>query len=443
MWIQHKAKEGDTLDSIAKQYKNKDPKAILQYPGNSKVAARLKKGEELSKGEVVWVLDPKGKVYIVKKNGKDVVLTEKEYKDFQKKVDAKMLAVVRRHESKYGSAADRHNAQLAINNDQWIVAGVLGIVSSVPEPEWKPALAALKKVQAAYSKSDYKGFGAAAEKAEKVITAYENGVINWVNGLISAGEGTVTVLTHVKDAGMFCGTLAAVTIAAPATLGAAVAVGAASSAGVGLLYDGAENGSLAYNGMKTMSASEIGKRFLANAATGAAGAFIAGNLLKLIKGPLVNALMKNNVVKTQALRLATKVLPKKVFERELANVLSSIAKGGTIHVDKFMKMTNADRIALEAMVKFFTRFGNGLMMKKIGVNKKILAELESWVGTAPKELGGKDPKAAVDAATKKIASSSVADSLFDEILKENMKDFQKVLNEVITEHAKKLQKKAA
>jgi hypothetical protein len=53
MWSQHKAKEGDTLTSIAKQYKNKDPIEILKHAGNSKIAARLKRGEALRTGGLV------------------------------------------------------------------------------------------------------------------------------------------------------------------------------------------------------------------------------------------------------------------------------------------------------------------------------------------------------------------------------------------------------
>jgi hypothetical protein len=63
------------------------------------------------------VLDPKGKVDIVKKNGKDVILTEKEFKEFQKTVQRKMYEVVHRFEINYNCAADRHKMQVGLNND--------------------------------------------------------------------------------------------------------------------------------------------------------------------------------------------------------------------------------------------------------------------------------------------------------------------------------------
>jgi hypothetical protein len=80
VWKTHKCKEGDTLKSIAAQYKNKDPKAILNYPGNAKIAVDLKNDRPLKKGTLVCVLDDKGKCYTIKDTkGKSVVLDEKQY----------------------------------------------------------------------------------------------------------------------------------------------------------------------------------------------------------------------------------------------------------------------------------------------------------------------------------------------------------------------------
>ena len=441
IWIAIKAAEGDTLTSIAKTYKNKDAQAILKYPGNKKIATQLKKGESLAKGTMVWVLNPNGKCYVVEKGGCKTVLTEPEYKKLQKDIHKQMDQVVERQRINYNSAADRHIAQRKINDDQWFVSSVVGIMA-VDEPSSKKAFAAYKKLEAAGRKRDYKAFPALAAKCEEEVVAYTNGVIRWVNDLIDTAEGTVTVLEHVKTAGQFCGTLAAVTIAAPATLAAGVVVGAAASGGVGLLYDGAENTSLAANGMKTMSPAEIGKRFLVNAATGAAGALIAGGILKFAKGPIVNLLTKNGFVKQQAARVASRVIPKGVFEAELKNVAAAVTKNGTVHIDTFRKAIATDRVMIEAATKFFVRLGNGAFMKEIEASKKIEGVIFGWVKSAPKELS-KDEKAAGNAAADAVIKSGVADDIFDKVIKNNMKDFQKVLNEVLTEHVKKVEKKQA
>ncbi|MFC4671093.1 hypothetical protein ACFO5X_21265 [Seohaeicola nanhaiensis] len=444
MWISIKAQDGDTLDTIAKRYKNRDPKAILQYDGNKKIAARLKKGEALAKGETVWVLDPKGKVYIVKGPKGEVVLDEKEYKALQKDVHAKMDQFLERQRINYNYAVGRHDAQLKINEDQWFVASVVGTISSVDEPKngWKVAQAAYKALKKVVNARDYKGFPAAALVCEKEIAKYTNDVHNWIEGLISTAEGTVTVLTGVKEVGKFCGVLAAVTIAAPATLGAAVVVGAASSAGVGLLYDGGENVGLAANGMKTMSAAEIGKRFAANAATGAIAAGILGKLMPMLKGPLVKALTNNTLLRTQAARLA-KGLGGRVFMKELEiaceKILPGMTEKGTIHI-----LAIQERVLMEAASKFLVRAGNGLLHKLLQTGKVVRYiedVLIGWIQSVPAALN--DGKSLVDEAVKVIVKSGKVDAIFDDLIDENMDAFRKELRVVLEAHLSKYAKKAA
>jgi hypothetical protein len=74
---------------------------------------------------------------------------------------------------------------------------------------------------------------------------------------------------------------------------------------------------------------------------------------------------------------------------------------------KFMKMTNADRIAVEAMIKFLTRLNVGVIMKKIETNKQICKALFDRVKTAPKELVGSSPEGAVKVVTKKLDKKAV------------------------------------
>ncbi|MEX0337705.1 MAG: hypothetical protein AB3N11_01565, partial [Arenibacterium sp.] len=377
--------------------------------------------------------------------GKKVVLNEKEFKAFQKDVHAKMLEILQRQEINYNGAATRHNSQRKINKDQWIVALVLEAVTPADEPDWKPALAALKKLKAAYSKKDYAGFEAAAVNAEKAVKEYESGVLAWCEGLIASGELTVASLNVVKDAGAFCATLAVVTVAAPATLPAAIAVGAASSMGVGLMYDGYTNASLAANGMKVMSEGEIAKRMLANGVAGAAGAAIAGNVIKLLKGPVVRVVTNNAFLKAQALRLS-RTLPSKVFDKELVNVIKAyqkkygenvsltICKGGTVPAS----------IKVEVLLKFLVRSASGSVSKMIGSSKLIYKHVLDWIKTEPHALSG-DQKGLIKAAIDYLTQVGVFDLLFDDVVKSSMKVLQADLREKLEQLAEqelKKQKKA-
>lgn len=441
MWIKHKVKDGDTLHSIARQYKNKDPRAILDYAENKTLYKRLKDNQKLRKGDIVWVLDPKGKVYIIEKKGKKAVLNEKEFKAFQKDVHAKMLEILQRQQINYNGAVARHNAQRRVNDDQWMVAMVLEAMTSADEPDYKPAMAALKKLKAAYNKKDYAGFEGAAIKAELAVKEYENGVMAWCEGLIASGELSVAGLTVIKDAGAFCATLAVVTVAAPATLPAAIAVGATSSMGVGLMYDGYTNASLAANGMKVMSEGEIAKRMAANGVAGAAGAAIAGNVIKLLKGPVVRFISNNSFLKAQALRLS-KTLPSKVFDKELVNVIKAYQKrfGENVALTIEAGGKVPPSIKIEVLLKFLVRSVSGSAGKMVGSSKLIYDHILAWIKTDPHALSGKQ-KGIIDAAISHLNQKGVFDRMIDDIVNDNIKMIQADLREKLEQLAEQEMKK--
>ena len=445
MWIKIKTKDGDTLQKIASQYKTKFPDAILKYAGNKKIAQALKKGEALPKGTEVWVPDPKGKIYILDTAKGKVYLDEKQYQDHLKKVHKAMDDLRRRQYHTLDLAKMRHDAQAKINSDQWFVSSICSAFNKYDEPK-----AARKKAESAFKKLDgivkgrkYKQFEDAAVASEVAILNYKDGVIAWVDGLIGTAQSAVGKLEVVRDVGAFCGTVAVVTITAPASVTAAVIVGASSSAGVGLTYDLASNASLAANDMKTMSAGEIGKRMLSNGIAGAAGAAIAGNLIKLVKGPIFKIISSNAFVKNQAIRLAKGVLPDKVFAREFDNVMKALAKEGTVCMEGAMKRLNPERIMIEALTKFFVRVGTGGFSKHFGASKLIHDWLLGWIKTGPSELQSKDGKAAAQAAANALAKSGAINDFFEEFVKINMTEFKKDLNAVIQVHAQKAMKKAA
>ncbi len=445
MWIKIKTKEGDTLDKIASQYKAKFPEAIWKYAGNKKIAQALKKGEALPKGTEVWVLDPKGKVYILETPKGKKYLDEKQYQDHLKKVHKAMDDLRRRQFHMLDLAKMRHDAQNKINSDQWFVSSICSAFNKHDEPKAgrKKAESAFKKLDGIVKGRKYKQFEDAAVASEVAILNYKHGVIAWIDGLIGTAESAVGGLEVVRDVGAFCGTVAVVTITAPASIPAAMAVGAASSAGVGLTYDVASNASLSANGMKTMSAGEIGKRMLSNGIAGAAGAAIAGNLIKLIKGPVLKIITSNAFVKNQAIRLAKGVLPTKVFEREFANVMKALAKEGTVGIEAAMKRLNPERIMIEALTKFFVRVGTGGFSKEFGASKLVHDWLLSWVKTGPSALQSKDGKSAAQSAANELTKSGAINDFFEEFVKVNMTEFKKDLNAVINSHAQKVAKQAA
>lgn len=452
MWIQHKAKDGDTLDKIAKQYKNKDPNAILQYAKNKKFAKTLKAGGALKKGQVVWVLDPKGKCFIVTKNGKKVVLDEKQFKAFKRDVDKKMFESRDKLIVLYNNAVDRHFFQRKVNREHWFVSTISRMnVYSASEPSWKPASNAMEKLDKIVRSRDYAKFKKMLPVTEDVVVKYANDVTAWINGLMNTADSAQRKLGGVRDVGKFCGVLAAVTIAAPATLTAGIVVGAGSSAGIGLLYDGAEKASNTYHSINSRSTREIVERTVQNALAGGFGAAITGKIVGAVKGPFIKMISSNSFIKKQALHLTKYVLPKSVIQKEAANVLASkqtqalvaqATKNGTVHIDKLKDLIGSDRIVLEALTKFLVRSGSGAFSKHFGMGKLYYDRIGDIVNGNVRNLGTSQD-AIVSGVLKMMTNGSTANVFFATFLEANMKEFQKDLHEVMTSHVKKSAKKLA
>ena len=133
--------------------------AVGTNSGNKKVADRLKKGQKLKKDEVVWVLDPKGTVYVIDTPKGKKILDEKQYQEYLKNVHKTMDRVLKTQQHKFKYAAMRHDAQAKINDDQWFVSAVVGAFSSVDEPksQRKRAEGALKIPELTSTHTEFSG----------------------------------------------------------------------------------------------------------------------------------------------------------------------------------------------------------------------------------------------------------------------------------------------
>ncbi len=439
MWIEHKAKDGEKFQDLLKKYKTKDPNSVLKNPKNKPVLAVLKKNGPLKKGMVIWFPDPKAKVYVIKDTkGKPVVLTEKQYREHMKNVHKTMDAVLARQQRKLDDAVYRHEAQAKINADQWFVSSIVGAFSSVKEPKALrgKATAVFNGFAGAVKGRKYAQFKKLAVASEEILTRYQNEVSKWVGGLISTAEGSVTVLKGVRDSAIFVESIAIVSVAAPASLAAGVLIGAGTNAGVNLVADGADALGRGIAGAKQRSLGELGQRLLVNSVTGAAGAAIAGVLVKTVAGPLGKALLNNKFLSDKVASLASKTVANKVFEAEAKNAATKMAqnlakKGISIPADsllQFLKLGPArNEILVSAMGKLFTRIGTKGFMKHIGAGSAVNEFIETWIKQNPKKLQGKDKNKIAELAIKDLLKSEKADQVYEAVLKENIPGLQKEL----------------
>lgn len=400
---------------------------MLQYSGNKKRVAMMNSNEPFPVKTLLWVPNPNGKLHILDGLDGRLVLDEAQYKQYIKNVHRVMDKMQMSMQQDLGYATGRHDDLKALNDDQWFVSSVVGVFSDVPEPKKsrKEAEAAYQKMLAVVKSRNYAKFQVAAERAEKALVIYQNDVNKWTGDMINTAEGTVKNLKRAKKAGAFCGTVVAVTVAAPASLTAAVVTGGLSSGGVNLAYDGFDQIGRTTTGVKPRSLKDLRSRFLTNVATGAGGALLAGGLLKHVGGPLVTALLSKPSIAKLSVKFAERAIVQRVFEKE-ANILANqlAKKGSKISVEEYIKVMTHDRVMTQALTKWMVRSGSGGLVKFFEADKKALNELKSWIAANPDKMGGKDVNKVSAAVAADFAKSKAGAQLVEDYLAANMKEFR-------------------
>ncbi|MEM9250190.1 MAG: hypothetical protein AAGB05_16035 [Pseudomonadota bacterium] len=430
MWIVYTTKPGDTMDTIIAKQKIKDPATVLTHKANKPIYKDLKAGKPLPKGTKVTIPDPKGKVYVVKTQSGTKYMSEAAYKDYLKGVNEKMDEALFALKQRFTYATGRHDAQLKINNDQWIVAFCLEAVNSVPEPKSrKKAESAFKAAEKACKARNYKGFEKAAEPANQAIAVYKTEVLSWIDGLINAGENTVTVLDGVKKVGMVCGAVAATSVIAPAGLAAGVLTGAVTGGGTQMAYDGFDSIGRAIVGSKQRSTGETLKRAATGAVVGAGGALVVGLLMKVAAPIIANTASSSKFVEAQVKRIVTKAPGNlgKLYEAEVKSVLGRM--GFVESTEVLLKARGA--ILYTALTKLSMRLAMGYINKRLNSGSILRDYVGTWISGDAKRVSGKSPEKTAQALANDFAKSKEIDTVFDDMISDNESAFRKILAQEI------------
>ena len=429
MWIVHTTKAGETMDTIIAKFKIKDPATVLTHKANKSIYKDLKAGKELPKGTKVTIPDPKGKVYVVKTKSGTQYMNEATYKAYLKEVHAKMDEAIFKLKQKLTYAQGRHDAQNKINDDQWFVAACISLVNRVPEPKSrKKAESAFSAAEKACKARNYKAFEKTIEPANIAIAKYSNEVLNWIEGIINAGEGTVTVLEGVKSVGMVCGAVAATTVIAPVGLAAGVLTGAGVGAGTSMTFDGFENIGRVAAGTKPRSVDDTLKRAAGSALAGAAGAAVVGVIMKYAGPHIVKFATSNKFLENQVKRIISNG-PLNLKELYAAEVKVMVQKLGINSTDALIKARGG--IMGVAVSKFLLRVTAGSLNKYLGTGKWLTGQITKWVTGDTKRVSGKDPNKTAQAFASDLTASGEMDGVFDSIVKDNQKKLVAILREEI------------
>lgn len=360
MWIQHKVKEGETLEDIAKKYKVKDLKVLLQHPKNKPAAAAYRKKQPLKKGMVVHTPDPKAKCYIIKVGNKQYPLSEKEWKQSMAALNRAMDLSLKRMKRELDSAKYRHKMQNDLDDDHFIISL---LIRSGDGPVALRALAegAVASLEKTVKRRDYKNFEFSMKFAEKQINMYRKGLGNWLNDVVGSAEGWATALTIVREGSFFVFGVVAMTIAAPASGVAAVAWGTGIGAGTAVIAESANQiGKVAAGDKVTnkSSAKATAKAMLRGGISGGAGAAVASFIGKYVAPKLSEYILRNPA----ASRLAQRLVSKPIFFKEWGNEIykhiieQEIKALGGNAVRLFSRKTFQE-MASRVLAKLFVRSG--------------------------------------------------------------------------------------
>ncbi len=429
MWIVYSTKPGDTMDTIIAKQRIKDPATVLTHKDNKKIYKELKTGAPLPKGTKVTIPDPKGKVYAVPTKSGVKYMDEKSYKDYLKVVNQKMDEVVFKLKQTLSYATGRHDAQLKINKDQWFVAACLDLASRIEEPTTrKKAESAFKSADTHAKSRNYRGFEKSIESTSIAIATYNRDTMAWIDGLINAGEGTVTVLEGVRTVGMVCGAVAATTIIAPVGLAAGVLTGAGVGGGTQLAYDGFDSIGNVIAGTKPRSTAETLKRAAGATLTGAGGALVVGLIMKAAGPHIIRAATSNKFLEGQVKRILSRGHGNldKIYAAEVKAVVSKL---GIKNTDALIAARGS--IMGVGLTKFLLRVSMGSLNKYLGTGNWVSTQISEWIAGDEKRVGGKSADTTGKAFAKDLAKSDALDPVFDKMVKDNEGVFAKILRQEI------------
>ncbi|GMG85326.1 hypothetical protein LNKW23_45460 [Paralimibaculum aggregatum] len=460
MWIRYKTAEGDTPATIARKFKLKDPKVLLANPKNKGLKAQLAKRDPLPKGTVIWVPDPGARVFVTKDGGKDVVMEADKWRKTQAALNKRMDQVARSLRRQFDMAEARHDAQDAVNEEFPVVSFFTSKwfgndVGREPVPQFRKAKAAVEKLESTVSARNYKNFEADAKAAEKAINAYRAAIGAWIKQLTGSAENWVKGLSITRDVSFTVFGAAAMTVAAPASLGATLAWGAGVGASSGFMQSAATEAGKGLAGDKLdplQSTRNIAAAMAKGAGFGMLGAGLSRFFAKHVAGKLAEKLLSGPVAQKFALKMAMrtswlKSLTERMMQQEI-RILVHAGKLPPSAIPTFTyKLCQGDwliRTQQQVIAKFVTRLGMGTAMKVLGAvmfggGRK---PVEDYVKANQLKLKGRMSEAQLgEKIARAVEKDPLMETAFTQIVAENKAgleaELRKVLRAEIVAMAKK------
>lgn len=300
-------KGGETMADIAKLHKIKDIKPILAMKENRKAAEMHKKKVSFPKGMVIFLPDPKVKLYQFKGPKGVMYLTEKDWKDARAKLMLTMKKGYVMLDRACEVADTYYDGQKKVNDEFPVVAFMcstwVGSKGKEPVAERKAAHAQLRKLGKVAQSGKFALFEPQMRITEKAINLYRTRTMEWIDKLIGSSGNWISGLTITRDVSFVVFSAAATTVVAPVGAVAVVATGAGVGAGSSFLKSGANEVGRVIAG-ENVTMEGAGKKILKDTLLGAAFGAGGAGFAKWVAGPLLGKLTERLVAAPMAGKVA-------------------------------------------------------------------------------------------------------------------------------------------
>lgn len=444
MWIAYKAKGNETLTDIAKKHKLKSDRVLTLFHKNKWAKGYVGTKKPLNKGANLWVPDPRAKVYVTKFNGRDVVLDANDKKASEAALGRVMDSAYKTLQTALERAGERHDFQEKVNKEFGWVSLICSITASRnPDPEWYKAEAELKTLDLVVRSRTFEDFETQVKTTEKAINVYRKALAAWLKSLTGSAENWTTALTITKDISFTVFSAAAMTAAAPASVGATLVYGAGVGASSAFLSTTAKQAGKRWAGDKVTfkgAASDVAWNMFKGAGFGAAGAGASKLVCNLVAGKIAEKIGQSGMVQ----RLATKFitgsdLSSKIGTRAVRKGIQEMIKNGklpgaaALHIKLFMTPQRVADISTKMTVAFVLRAGTGRTTK--AVLSAITGSQDPVVDYLKRNLkslkGNIDHKALGAKVADSLIASGKMDTAFAAIVDQNKSKIQTLIEDEI------------
>lgn len=309
MWVKMKCYKGLTLESVAKMHKIKKPADIWTYPNNKKLKKAYDKAKGFAEGDMLTIPDPKKKVYVVEYKGKTYMLDTAEKKKFEKMLGARMDEIHKVMIQAFNKTKSRHDAQKKVNSNNEIAYAFSRSWLGSKEPGIQLAMAkgALAALGTCVATRDYKTFESKVKVCEKMINTYRDALHKWIDGLVDSAENIAVGLTITKEASFVVFGTAAMVLAAPVSIPAAMGVGAVAGGSTAFMSSaGNELGKSIAN--DSFNPEKSGAKILKDTAIGVGLGAAGGAFSKFVSGKLITDLGARVLTTASLKKVAKRVI---------------------------------------------------------------------------------------------------------------------------------------